>query len=59
MAEKLDKQKQIKDVFENRVDVEYIPPKAKQQEGEDEHRILRVAPYCRVVVDTDGRAISS
>jgi DNA invertase Pin-like site-specific DNA recombinase len=58
VAEKLDKQKQIKDAFENRVDVEYIPPKAKQQEGEDEHRILRVAPYCRVSTDTENQRAS-
>lgn len=58
MSDKFDKQMQIKDAFENRIDVEYIPPKAGYTKEEDSEKPLRVAPYCRVSTDTENQRAS-
>lgn len=57
MAEKIDKQQQIKDAFERRVAVERIPPRTVR-EGKDSPRSLRVAPYCRVSTDSEDQRAS-
>lgn len=58
MADRVDKQRQIKDAFENRIDVEFIPPKVQQDDSENEHKLLRVAAYCRVSTDSENQRAS-
>lgn len=58
MSDRIDKQRQIKDAFENRIDVEFIPPKVQQGDSENEHKILRVAAYCRVSTDSENQRAS-
>lgn len=58
MLDKTDKQRQIKDAFENKIDVEYIPPKNRQEESESIGSVVRVAPYCRVSTDTENQRAS-
>lgn len=58
MPDKRDKQDQIKDAFERRITVEYIPPKCKEEENNGGTVIVRVAPYCRVSTDTENQRAS-
>ena len=58
MSDKKDKQDQIKDAFERRIAVEYIPPKCKEEENNGAAVIIRVAPYCRVSTDTENQRAS-
>lgn len=53
-----DKQAQIKAAYENRVDVEYIPPTVTQQTSSSVENPLRVAPYCRVSTDSEDQRAS-
>ena len=56
MSGKITKQGQIRDAYENRIKVEYIPPKKQHDETKNDEKILRVAPYCRVSTDTRHRS---
>lgn len=58
MSDKKDKQHQIKDAFEHRIAVEYIPPKCEQEEYNKAAIVIRVAPYCRVSTDTENQRAS-
>lgn len=53
-----DKQEQIKAAYENRIDVEYIPPTVFQQSGEKCRERKRVAPYCRVSTSSEDQRAS-
>lgn len=53
-----DKQEQIKAAYENRIDVEYIPPTVFQHTGEENETPLRVAPYCRVSTSSEDQRAS-
>lgn len=53
-----DKQEQIKAAYENRIDVEYIPPTVSQQTGEKCKEQKRVAPYCRVSTSSEDQRAS-
>ena len=53
-----DKQEQIKAAYENRIDVEYIPPTVFRQSGEERHERKRVAPYCRVSTSSEDQRAS-
>lgn len=54
------KQEQIKVVaYENRIDVEYIPPTiSSQPSGDEGEEKKRVAPYCRVSTSSDDQLAS-
>lgn len=53
-----DKQGQIRAAYENRIDVEYIPPTVQQPTDESNPKKLRVAPYCRVSTDSEDQLAS-
>lgn len=52
------KKEQIRAAYENRIDVEYIPPTAPKYTSDCAEKILRVAPYCRVSTDSDDQLAS-
>lgn len=58
MSDKITKQGQIRDAYENRIKVEYIPPKTQHDDTKNDEKILRVAPYCRVSTDTESQMAS-
>ncbi len=53
-----DKQDQIRAAYENRVDVEYIPPTIFQSDDKESNEPLRVAPYCRVSTSSEDQRAS-
>ena len=58
MPDRQDKKEQIRSAYENRIDVEYIPPKISQQTDETSQKILQVAPYCRVSTNSEDQLAS-
>lgn len=58
MPYKQDKQDQIRAAYENRIDVEYIPPTIFQCEDIESDEPLRVAPYCRVSTSSEDQRAS-
>lgn len=54
----LDKQDQIRKAYENKIDVECIPPTRTNQEDGSDKKKLRVAVYCRVSTDSEDQMAS-
>lgn len=52
------KKEQIRAAYENRIDVEYIPPTTQQFASDVAMEMLRVAPYCRVSTDSEDQLAS-
>ena len=53
-----DKQDQIREAYESKIDVECIPPTQRQQTGGEQNKKLRVAVYCRVSTDSEDQMAS-